>query len=304
MSKGTRSRSSESALRTFSTSAKPEDSRFLPCPLCGKHTAARRWLSDGVDFVECSGCGLWRQQPQPLIEAVLARYGDEYLEYETARHLEYRAIALKSLAEAGLEPASGSTRRRSVLEIGCATGALLSAFVEAGWEAVGVEAGPSMAEYARKVFGLDVRTGTLDEAGIERGRFDVVMATHLIEHLNEPRRFLRQVRDALRDDGALYLVTPNSDGFQAWLLGSRWRSAIRDHLYLFSARTMGAMLAEEGFTVEYMGTWGGWPAGMKPEWLKRPIDRAAKRLGVGDVMVVRAVKRIDIEGSGDGRSRG
>ena len=71
-------------------------------------------------------------------------------------------------------------------------------------------------------------------------------------------------------------------------MGPRWRSAIRDHLYLFSARTLRAVLEDEGFSVEYVGTWGGWPAGMRPVRLKRPMDRLAKRLGLGDVMVVRA----------------
>jgi len=268
----------------------------LPCPLCGSSAARAAWRAQGVVFVRCASCGLWRQDPQPVAEAIAARYGDEYLAYETERHMDYRAISLLSLAEAGLRPEAappgdagpGGERRRSVLEIGCATGALLSAFAEAGWKATGVEIGESMAEYARTRFGLDVVTGTLETAGVEGGSFDAVVATHLIEHLNEPRSFLREARRALRPDGKLFLVTPNSDGFQARLMGSRWRSAIRDHLYLFSARTLPALLASEGFDVEYLGTWGGWPAGMRPAWLKRPIDAAAKSLGLGDVMILRA----------------
>ncbi|HPE89811.1 MAG TPA: class I SAM-dependent methyltransferase [Spirochaetia bacterium] len=222
---------------------------------------------------------------------MLLRYGDEYLEYETARHLEYRAISLMSLGEAGLRP--GDARRadgaeRRVLEVGCATGALLSSFGEAGWRAKGVEVGSAMAGYARDRFGLDVETATIETASYEPGSFDAVVATHLIEHLNDPRSFLARARAALRPDGRLYLITPNADGLQARIMGPRWRSAIRDHLYLFSARTLRAVLEDEGFSVEYVGTWGGWPAGMRPVRLKRPMDRLAKRLGLGDVMVVRA----------------
>jgi 2-polyprenyl-3-methyl-5-hydroxy-6-metoxy-1,4-benzoquinol methylase len=226
-----------------------------------------------------------------LPEAILGRYGDGYLEYETARHLEYRAIALRSLAEAGLrldDAHDAEGRARSALEIGCATGALLSSFDEAGWKAIGIEAGPSMAAYARSHFGLDVRAGTIESTDLPEAEFDAVVATHLIEHLNDPRSFLRLVRKAMRPDGALYLVTPNADGFQARLMGSAWRSAIRDHLYLFSRRTLKALLASEGFSVEYLGTWGGWPAGMEPRFLKRPVDGLAKLLGLGDVMILRS----------------
>ena len=211
--------------------------------------------------------------------------------YETARHLEYRAIALRSLAEAGLRPAdprAADGRVRSVLEIGCATGALLSSFAEAGWDARGVEVGASMAAYARETFGLDVTAGTIETAALPERRYDVVLATHLIEHLNDPRSFIAEAMRAMRADGRLYLVTPNADGFQARLKGSKWRSAIRDHLYLFSVRTLGALLRSEGLSIEYIGTWGGWPAGMRPAFLKRPIDAAAKRLGYGDVMILRA----------------
>ena len=92
----------------------------------------------------------------------------------------------------------------------------------------------------------------------------------------------------MRADGALFLITPNVDGFQARIMRARWRSAIRDHLFLFSKRTLKGVLAAAGFKVDYMGTWGGWPAGMRPVALKRPLDSVVKRLGWGDVMVVRA----------------
>jgi len=218
------------------------------------------------------------------------RYDDRYLEYETARHMEYREIALKSLSEAGLLPQDNKIvdgQNLSILEIGCATGALLSAFAAEGWRAVGIEIGPSMAAYARRTFGLDVKTGTLESVAVDASSFDVVIATHLIEHLNDPRSFLKEAHRALSPGGRLFLITPNIDGFQGRLQGARWRSAIRDHLYLFSANTLRKMLQDEGFTVELLRTWGGWPAGMKPTWLKKPMDRLAKLFGFGDVMIVR-----------------
>jgi len=294
-SRAIQSRSVDAVLRTFSTRANPsgvpEATRALSCPLCGTSLAGKPWKAEGVVFTRCLQCGLRRQDPQPVPEAIVARYGDDYLAYETARHIEYRSIALQSLAEAGLRPGDvQATRsgRSSLLEVGCATGALLSAFEQAGWSVKGVEAGPSMAAYARATFGLDVIAGTVETVALPADAYDAVVATHLIEHLNDPRSFLREARRVMRKEGRLYLVTPNADGLQARLMASRWRSAIRDHLYLFSARTLRAMLASEGFAVEYLGTWGGWPAGMRPLALKKPLDAAAKRLGWGDVMVLRA----------------
>lgn len=276
-------------LRTFATAPKAgEPAVSRPCPLCSSQAVGKRWLAQGVEFLRCASCGLWRQDPQPEPSAVAARYDHSYLAYETARHLEYRSIALKSLAEAGLEPGRRPDGGSAILEIGCATGALLSVFKDRGWACAGVELSPELASYARSTFGLDVQACRLEEARLDALSFDVVMALHLIEHVNDPRAFLAAARRAVKPGGRLYLITPNADGFQAWLKGQEWRSAIRDHLYLFSVRTLGAMLKAEGFRVESARTWGGWPAGMRPRWLKKPMDAAVKRLGLGDVMVLRA----------------
>ena len=50
------------------------------------------------------------------------------------------------------------------------------------------------------------------------------------------------------------------------------------------------MLKESGFTIERVCTWGGLAAGLAPSWLKKAADLAVKRLGNGDVMIVRARK--------------
>ncbi|GAB1455423.1 hypothetical protein MASR2M48_07300 [Spirochaetota bacterium] len=244
-----------------------------------------------AEFLRCPGCGLWRQEPQPAPEAIQGRYGDDYLQYETSKHLEYRAISLKSLKEAGLVPQDSTDqlgKQRSILEIGCATGALLSTFKEAGWNATGIELGPSMAAYARSVFGLNIIEGTIESAQLPDESYDVVMATHLIEHLNDPRSFLKEARRLMRPGARLYLITPNASGFQARIMGSRWRSVIRDHLYLFSKLNLSALLRAEAYTVDYLGTWGAWPAGMKPGCIKKPVDTIAKHLGWGDVMILSA----------------
>ncbi len=164
----------------------------------------------------------------------------------------------------------------------------MSVFKEAGWDATGIELGSSMAGYARSSFGLNIITGTIESASLPGESYDVIIATHLIEHLNDPRSFLKEVRRLMRAESKLYLVTPNASGLQARIMGPRWRSAIRDHLYLFSKKTLPAMLQSEGLYVDYLKTWGGWPASMRPRCIKKPMDGLAKRMGWGDVMILSA----------------
>jgi len=84
------------------------------------------------------------------------------------------------------------------------------------------------------------------------------------------------------------VTTPNVDGLQARLFRGAWRSAIADHLTLFSVRTLRRLLEEGGFQVLAVQTWGGLAKGTAPAWLKGPVDRWAKRRGRGDVVLMLA----------------
>ena len=95
----------------------------------------------------------------------------------------------------------------------------------------------------------------------------------------------------LAPGGYAVITTPNIDGFQARLFGKRWRSAIADHVALFSRSTLIRVVAEEGFAIQQSVTWGGLAVGTAPTFLKNPVDKMAKRLGFGDVVMVLATKR-------------
>ena len=116
--------------------------------------------------------------------------------------------------------------------------------------------------------------------GSRTGSFAVVHFSHLIEHVDDPRAFLREVRRVLRDDGRAVITTPNIGGFQARLFGAT--VAVGDRgppRALRAARTLRRMLAEEGFAIEREVTWGGLAAGTAPVWLKRPAGPSGEALG-------------------------
>jgi SAM-dependent methyltransferase len=272
----------------------------VPCALCGGEAFSPAWDCGSFSFVACRGCGLLQQNPQSEPEAVASRYDEDYLRYEEENQYAYRDLELLALADLGLEETSkplferarAEGRRPRVLDVGCATGALLAALRDSGWEAQGVEISEAQASYGEARHGLPIFAGRLEEAAFPAASFDLVHASHLIEHLNAPASFLDEAERVLAPGGLLALTTPNADGLQARLYGPRWRSAIYDHLYLFSRRTLHALLASRGFAVARTATWGGWPRGMRPEFIKRPMDSLAKRWGFGDVMAVLARRAV------------
>ncbi|MBN1243591.1 MAG: class I SAM-dependent methyltransferase [Spirochaetales bacterium] len=278
-------------MKTFQTAPRDEPSEPWACPSCGSASESRTIRSEGFAFARCARCGLWRQQPLPDPGAVRLRYDHEYLDYELERQLDFRDLELRSLADVGFPVEArrpgGDAGRRALLDVGCATGALAAALRERGWDARGVEVSPVMAARGRADYGLDIFAGTLEEARFPVASFDAVHASHLIEHLHDPASFLAECSRILAPGGELVLTTPNVRSFQFMLRRGAWRSAIRDHLVLFSDRTLAALAADAGFTLVRSVTWGGWPVGARPAWLKKPLDAAAKRLGTGDVMCLR-----------------
>jgi 2-polyprenyl-3-methyl-5-hydroxy-6-metoxy-1,4-benzoquinol methylase len=231
--------------------------------------------------------------PQPLAAEISRRYGEDYLSYELANEGSFLRLQELALNDAGLSGVERELAGRDagpprVLDIGCATGALLEKLRDRGWAVTGVEISAPQADYARRTRNLDIRQLSLEENRFSPGEFDLVLASHLIEHLNDPASFVREAGRILAPGGRLILTTPNIDGFQARLFRGRWRSAIFDHLYLFSKKTLSALLERAGFEVEKTVTWGGLAAGIAPGWIKRLADRLAKRFGLGDVILIRA----------------
>ncbi|MDR1586355.1 MAG: class I SAM-dependent methyltransferase [Treponema sp.] len=289
------------AVKTWSTPVIAEESRIIPCALCGGRDFRPAMNCEGFSYVRCAGCGLVQMNPQPEAAEVARRYqeghGGDYLSYELANEETFLKLQQLALGDAHFDDlerelmAAESVRPAGprILDIGCATGALLLYLHGRGWDVTGVEISPS-AGYARDKRGLDVRSLPLEECRFPGGAFDVVLASHLIEHLNAPAAFVEEVHRLLRPGGRFFVTTPNIAGLQAQIFGWRWRSAIFDHLYLFSVKTLSALLGAAGFSVEGVYTWGGLAAGIAPAPLKRIADRLAKPFGFGDVMLVRAEK--------------
>jgi SAM-dependent methyltransferase len=307
------------AVKTWSTPAGEEERRPIPCALCAGTEFVPALTCEGFTYVRCVHCGLVQINPQPAARAVANRYqeafGNDYLAYEIANEQSFLRLqelalsgarfdktekeyfGLSAPANSGAIAASADSGaiaagRPRILDVGCATGALLAKLRERGWLCKGVEISPS-AGYARRERNLDVSVLPLEENSFPPGSFEVVLASHLIEHLNRPAGFVREVYRILVPGGRLFITTPNISGLQAKIFGGAWRSAIFDHLYLFSVRTLSLLLKEAGFSVELVTTWGGLAAGTAPVPVKRIADIAAKKLGFGDVMMIRAKKNAE-----------
>ena len=281
-------------MKTFSMKpAASEHFEEIGCPLCGSEHGRVKFALSDARFVRCATCGHVYQSPRPLFEDLRRRYQDTYFDYEIENEQAFFRLMLQGLGDIGFQRIEDSFNgSRRFLDVGCATGMLLEHMRGRGWNVQGVEICGPAASFGTERRGVSIEVATLEESGLPAQSFDVVHLSHLIEHVPDPRGFLAEAARVTRPGGYLVLVTPDISGFQAKLFGKKWRSAIADHLHLFSNRVLRRAVEEAGFSVVKKRSWGGIAAGMAPGWIKRSADTWAKRLNVGDVMIILA-RRLD-----------
>ena len=275
-------------MKTFSKKpGSSEQTSRIACPVCGETGFSSCWTVEKSRWVRCRTCSLLLQNPQPLSRDIIERYDEEYFRYEQENEEAFLNLMKLGLRDIGFDKLDIHNREeRSFLDIGCATGRLSAAMRDSGWDARGVEVCRPAAEFGIRELKVPIHIGTIEDAAFDDNSFDVVHNSHVIEHINQPDVFVKEIHRILKPGGYFICTTPNALGFQALFFKERWRSVIADHLFLFSTRTLPLLAEKSGFRVIRKKTWGGLGKGTAPDWLKKTADRVVKPLGWGDVMIL------------------
>jgi SAM-dependent methyltransferase len=190
--------------------------------------------------------------PQPTDAELGALYSEEYYVSVDSRERGYDGY----VTEAENWRRTFRDRLRDLpatpgklLDVGAATGFFVEQARAVGWDATGVEPSEWAAEYARNELGVDVQTGTLESMQFPDGAFDVVTLWEVIEHLQDPRLTLAEIRRILRPGGRLVLSTPDAGSRAARLSGRRWLGwrKVPEHLFFFDRANLDRLLGRAGF---------------------------------------------------------
>ena len=124
---------------------------------------------------------------------------------------------------------------KRLLEIGVGSGSFLGAARAAGFEAMGCDLSGAICRQVEHTHGVPMHCGSLDTLPGEM-RFDVVVMNHVLEHVQEPVAFLREVRRLLAQGGFVHVAVPNIVCWEAKLSG--WTSYEPYHLTYFDRETI------------------------------------------------------------------
>jgi SAM-dependent methyltransferase len=135
------------------------------------------------------------------------------------------------------------------LEVGSYAGIFLNEAKKRGWDVVGIEPLEIPALYSERL-GVRVIREYFENAPIEPDSLDVIVATHVIEHVSDPSAFIEKAYRSLKKGGKLIMETPTYDSLSFKLLQGRERSVrCNGHIYFFTLKTLAGIVEKNGFEV-------------------------------------------------------
>jgi SAM-dependent methyltransferase len=95
-----------------------------------------------------------------------------------------------------------------IFDVGGGNGFVAKGLMDAGWDVVLVEPGPSGARNAKKRGLEHVICGTTHSAGFQNGSLPAIGVFDVVEHIEDDLGFLRHLWDLLEPGGMVYITVP------------------------------------------------------------------------------------------------
>ncbi len=146
----------------------------------------------------------------------------------------------------------------SILDVGCGTGDLIKYFnddINHQFDSMtifGCDYNSKLVSKINKALGKErVFHGGIDDVHIEE-KFDLIILSHVFEHIIDPKKYLKTLKNRLKREGYVYLEVPSLFGhFQNYhnygLELQRFFTIA--HIFNFSNLTLRNMIESEGFRV-------------------------------------------------------
>lgn len=233
------------------------------CPLCaseriGLEYKCNDFLVSNTEFAvfRCSTCNFAFTQDSPDEAGIGIFYESEsYIShsdsnkgfvnklYRFSRNIMLKRKRNLIIKISGLE-------NGKLLDIGSGTGYFANAMKEAGWVVKGIEINEKARNYSVSQFGLDVNhPDTISEFDPES--FDCITLWHVLEHFQNPDKYLSEIRRILKPGSLCIVAIPNCNSSDALYYKKFWAAwDVPRHLWHFNPATFSLLTKKTGFVLE------------------------------------------------------
>lgn len=223
------------------------------CRLCGSDKLSIVMKAEDYRIVECRDCRIGFTDPAPSLPDYEKMDFHSKEDADNVEHftlLEDLPYDWKRLINQQVEIISNHfSKDAAILEIGCGEGILLETLQKKGFiNLAGIEPSRTAAIRAKKK-GLSVSNTYFDSSATTQ-KYDLVMMSHVFEHIEHPYKILDQVQQVLNGSGCIMLTQTNYKGLLPRLQKRSWYAWVPDqHFWHFTPAGLKKMLKKTGFKV-------------------------------------------------------
>jgi 2-polyprenyl-3-methyl-5-hydroxy-6-metoxy-1,4-benzoquinol methylase len=232
------------------------------CPIC--QSAEQKLFLECEDFtvsheifqiMECGGCGFRFTSPRPDLED-LGRYykSEEYVSHsDTKKGLVnklYHTVRSHTLIKK-LQLILKYSKRGTILDFGCGTGAFLDVCKRDGWKVYGIEPDADARSIASAKSGIEA-SGSKEKFVLVHPnlKVDAISLWHVLEHVPDLDNWFAFVNAHLKDSGKLFVAVPNCDSLDAKKFGKYWAAYdVPRHLWHFTPKDIQALFSKHGYVL-------------------------------------------------------
>jgi 2-polyprenyl-3-methyl-5-hydroxy-6-metoxy-1,4-benzoquinol methylase len=216
--------------------------KISECLICGSPDVKPLAGYEKDYLVRCASCSFVFSGVKPTkkeLDKTYAAYN-----YENSSDTELTTEKKKVL----IDQLMSLREVKNVLDVACGSGEYLRQFKARGCNVFGTEYDSRQEEIAR-MKGITMLSGgiiPIKPDNIEG--FDLVIFTEIIEHVNNPREIVDNIRAIMSEGGILYITTPNFSSIDRLILGNKWSMiCYPEHISYYSTKTIDALLTGLGF---------------------------------------------------------
>ena len=180
------------------------------CPFCNsnKFKIHEKYGSSlQFTYVECSDCKLIYQSPRP-------KYDNQFINDAYGQYFTYKSdysYTEKNLKKWDLELHEifrFDKKRTAILDIGTSMGDFLKVAQKYYNDCTGIEVAENMGKFTAKKLNLKVHIGSYTETDF-RKKFSCIHMSHVIEHIPNPKEWIKKTKEILEPDGVLAMSVPH-----------------------------------------------------------------------------------------------
>lgn len=232
-----------------------EPSQPEPCMICKELDfelmKSSNWEVAGSGNVQicfgiCRNCGHIHQNPCPSGKVLDAIYVDSssYFAidaYVISPDIPQSPTSLRLVDFA----ARHKPERGTIYEIGCGNGRQLVYLQRDGWQVTGCEPSAPTAAQASQILSAEIEVGYAKPQFKDPSGYDIVLLSHVLEHVTDPRDLIETAKKNLKKDGVLLIEIPCIR--EAKFLCPGWLQI--EHLSYFSENLIIQLLEEAGMEI-------------------------------------------------------